>query len=212
MDLASAIGAALGTSWASGVNLYAAVATLGLMNRFGGVELPGHLAFCGNWLVLVVAIVMYCVEFFADKIPWLDSVWDAVHTFIRVPAGAALAAAAMADDGSAAQAIGFLLGGVAALTSHGTKAAIRVGINTSPEPVTNIVTSTGEDALVFGLVSLVALHPVVAGLIAAALLGATILLLPKIIRAVRTMLRQVKRLVFGAPASAAAVVEPDSQV
>lgn len=197
MDIASAIGAAVGTSWASGVNLYATVATLGLMNRFGGVELPGHLSVCSSWWVIGVACLMYIVEFFADKIPYVDTTWDAIHTFIRVPAGAYLASSAVADGGQAAQTVAFLLGGANALTSHGTKAAVRVGINTSPEPFTNIATSTGEDALVFSFVALVVLHPVVAGLIALCFLGLSIWLLPKIIRALVGMYRMLRDSIMG---------------
>lgn len=199
MDFASAIGLALGASWASGVNLYAAVATMGLMHRFGGVELPGGLDACAHPAVIAVAVLMYCVEFFADKIPYVDSCWDVVHTFIRVPAGAVLAMSAFSDLDPAAKAIAFMLGGSIALTSHGTKAAARVLINASPEPVTNILASTGEDVAAFGVITLAVLHPIFAGVMVAGLLAATVYFLPKIIRLVMRGLIAVKRKLLGEP-------------
>jgi hypothetical protein len=135
----------MGASWVSGINLYACVATLGLLGRFAHLQLPGELQVVTSWWVIGVALALYVVEFFADKIPIVDSTWDVIHTFIRVPAGAVLAAGAFGDFDRSIQMIALLLGGGLALSSHGTKAATRVALNASPEPVSNVVASVVED-------------------------------------------------------------------
>lgn len=135
----------MGAGWVSGINLYACVATLGLLGRFASLQLPGELEVLTSWWVIGVAIGLYVIEFFADKIPIVDSTWDVIHTFIRVPAGAVLAASAFGDFDRGVQMIALLLGGGLALTSHGTKAATRVALNASPEPVSNVVASVLED-------------------------------------------------------------------
>ena len=137
----------MGASWVSGINLYACVATLGLLGRFAHLQLPGELEVVTSWWVIGVASALYVVEFFADKIPVVDSTWDVIHTFIRVPAGAVLAAGAFGDFDRSIQVIALLLGGGLALSSHGTKAATRVALNASPEPVSNVVASIVEDIL-----------------------------------------------------------------
>ena len=137
----------MGASWVSGINLYACVATLGLLGRFAHLQLPGELEVVTSWWVIGVASALYVVEFFADKIPIVDSTWDVIHTFIRVPAGAVLAAAAFGDFDKSIQMIALLLGGGLALSSHGTKAATRAALNASPEPVSNVVASIVEDIL-----------------------------------------------------------------
>jgi hypothetical protein len=144
-QLISTIAIAMGASWVSGINLYASVATLGLLARFANLQLPGELQVLTNWWVIGVAGVLYLIEFFADKIPIVDSTWDVIHTFIRIPAGAVLAAAAFGDFDMSIQMIALLLGGGLALSSHGTKAATRAMLNVSPEPVSNIVASIVED-------------------------------------------------------------------
>ncbi len=199
MDLTSAVAVALGSSWASGINLYASVAMLGCMHRFGGVQLPGDLDVVANPFVIVIAALMYVVEFVADKIPFVDSCWDVVHTFIRVPAGAALAAASFADYSPTVRAVLFLLGGSIALTSHGTKAATRIAINASPEPFTNSIASVGEDVAAFSVVSLAVLHPILGILVVVAILAATAYLLPKIIRLLIAGFRKIKAFLFGGP-------------
>ena len=146
-QLISTIAIAMGASWVSGINLYAAVATLGLLGRFANLQLPGELQAVTSWWVIGVALVLYLIEFFADKIPLVDSTWDVIHTFIRVPAGAGLAAGAFGDFDRSIQVIALLLGGGLALSSHGTKAATRAMLNTSPEPVSNVVASVLEDIL-----------------------------------------------------------------
>ena len=150
VDLASLAALAAGLGWASGLRLYALVFVLGALERFAGVQLPGGLGMLAHPLVLGVSGLLLLVEFFADKLPWLDSIWDAVHTFIRIPAGAALAAAVMGDQGGALQLAMGLLGGTLAAGTHMAKAGARAAINTSPEPVSNVVASLGEDALFAG--------------------------------------------------------------
>lgn len=150
VDLASLAALAAGLGWASGLRLYALVFVLGALARFGGVQLPGGLGVLAHPLVLGISGVLLLVEFFADKLPWLDSAWDAVHTFIRIPAGAALAAAVMGDQGGALQVAMGLVGGTLAAGTHLAKAGARAAINTSPEPVSNVTTSLGEDVLFAG--------------------------------------------------------------
>lgn len=150
VDLASLAALAAGLGWASGLRLYALVFVLGALARFGGVQLPGGLGVLAHPLVLGISGVLLLVEFFADKLPWLDSAWDAVHTFIRIPAGAALAAAVMGDQGGALQVAMGLVGGTLAAGTHLAKAGARAAINTSPEPVSNVATSLGEDVLFAG--------------------------------------------------------------
>ena len=150
VDLASLAALAAGLGWASGLRLYALVFVLGALARFAGVQLPGGLGMLAHPLVLGVSGLLLLVEFFADKLPWLDSIWDAVHTFIRIPAGAALAAAVMGDQGGALQLAMGLLGRTLAAGTHLAKAGARAAINTSPEPVSNVVASLGEDVLFAG--------------------------------------------------------------
>jgi hypothetical protein len=191
MDITSTLALAMGSSWLSGVNLYATVATLGLLGRFAHVQLPGSLDVVTNWWVIGIATVLYCVEFLADKIPVVDSVWDAVHTFIRVPAGAVLAAASFAHFDTTIQTIALLCGGGLALTSHTTKATTRAAINTSPEPVSNITASVAEDALAVGGTAIAAFYPVV--MIVIVVLGVvfSLVIVPKLIAYLRRVFRFV---------------------
>ncbi len=153
-----AIAAAL--AWGSGLRAYAVIFAVGLAGALGWVELPGHLRLLEHPLVLGASGLMSAVEFFADKLPWLDTVWDAVHSFIRIPAGAALAAAVFGDSGAAVALAAAILGGTLAAGAHLAKAGTRAAINTSPEPFTNWTASLAEDAIVpFGLWLAVA-HPI----------------------------------------------------
>ncbi|HKZ77873.1 MAG TPA: DUF4126 domain-containing protein [Pyrinomonadaceae bacterium] len=199
MGLVSTLAIAMGASWVSGINLYACVATLGLLSRFADLQLPGELQVLTSWWVIGVAAVLYVVEFLADKIPIVDSTWDVIHTFIRIPAGAILAAAAFGDFNRSVQVIAFLLGGGLALSSHGTKAAARAIINASPEPVSNIVVSTLEDLL--AVVSVVAslFLPFLLFVLVGIGLLISALVLPRIVRFFLQVLRNVRRLF--APAS-----------
>jgi len=195
MSFISTLAIAMGASWVSGINLYACVATLGLLSRFSNLQLPGELESLTSWWVIGVAAGLYLIEFLADKIPVIDSAWDVVHTFIRVPAGAALAAAAFGDFDKSVQVIAFLLGGGLALTSHGTKAATRAVINASPEPVSNIVVSTLEDVLAVASVVLSIFFPVALFLIVAVGLIIAAVVLPKIIRFFRQVISSIRGLV-----------------
>lgn len=147
LDLASLAALAAGLGWASGLRLYALVFILGALGHFAGVHLPGGLDVLAHPLVLGVSALLLAVEFLADKVAYVDSLWDSVHTFIRIPAGAALAAAVMAEQGTAMQVAMALLGGGLAAGTHLAKAGVRAAINTSPEPVSNVGASLGEDAL-----------------------------------------------------------------
>lgn len=150
LDMASLTALAMGLGWASGLRLYALVFTLGVLGRFFAVQLPGGLDVLMHPLVLSVSGVLMLAEFLVDKVPYVDSLWDTIHSFIRIPAGAALAAAVMAEQGTAAQMVMMLLGGSLAAGTHLTKAGMRAAINTSPEPVSNVSASLGEDALAAG--------------------------------------------------------------
>lgn len=196
MDWLSTLGMAMGSAWLSGINLYATVVTLGLLQKYTFVKLPGELSILSNWWILGVAGAMYLVEFVADKIPAVDSAWDAVHTFIRVPAGAILAATAFADFDPTVKTIAMLVGGSIALGSHGLKSTTRLAANTSPEPVSNIALSLGEDILTFGAASLLAFHPVIILVVAILATILAIWLIPKIFRTLRRMFRKIRSL-FG---------------
>lgn len=190
----------MGASWVSGINLYAAVATLGLLSRFASLKLPGELEVLTNWWVIGIAGFMFVVEFVADKIQVVDSVWDVVHTFIRIPAGAVLAATAFGEFDKSVQVIAFLFGGGLALSSHGTKAAARLAINTSPEPVSNVVVSTLEDILAVVSIVLAVFLPVAVFFVIAAGLVVSFWLLPKVIRFFRNAFRRIFRFFRGSPA------------
>jgi len=191
-QLISTIAVAMGASWVSGINLYATVATLGLLSRFAHLRLPGELDVLTSWWVIGVAGVLYAIEFFADKIPIVDSTWDVIHTFIRVPAGAVLAAGAFGDFDRSIQVIALLLGGGLALSSHGTKAATRAIINASPEPVSNIVASVVEDILAVVSVICSVLFPVLLFLIVGVGLLISFLVFKRIIRFCRHVTRSIR--------------------
>lgn len=195
MNPLATLGLGAGSAWLSGFNLYATVLTLGLLARFGLVQLPGDLEFVSREWVIVVAAVLYLIEFLADKIPIVDSVWDAIHTFIRVPAGAVLAASAFAHFSPAFRVAALLAGGTLALSSHGTKASVRMAANTSPEPFSNILLSLGEDIFTIGLAALAAFHPIVILGIVILFVVLLIWLGPKVFRAIRRMLAETRALI-----------------
>jgi hypothetical protein len=151
MEILATLGRTLGFSLAAGVNLYATIAVLGLSARYGWVDLPEQFAAFANPWIIGVAGVLYTIEFVADKIPWVDSIWDSVHTLIRPIGGALIAVAALGEASPVMAGFIALLGGTAAAGSHMTKTGARVAINTSPEPVTNWFASLAEDAFVIGL-------------------------------------------------------------
>lgn len=182
----------LGASWASGINLYAAILTLGLLGASGQAQLPPGLEVLTNPLVIGAAGLMYCVEFFADKVPGVDSGWDALHSFVRIPAGAILAAAATTEIGPAAQLAAAILGGGLAAGSHVTKAGSRLLINTSPEPVTNWSASIGEDMLVIASMWAALNHPVIFICILVLILLVMAWLIPKLWRGIRALFQKIK--------------------
>jgi hypothetical protein len=161
----------MGSAWLSGINLYATVLTLGLLQRYNLVHLPGNLSYVSNWWVIGAAAVFFVMQFVADKVPVVDSVWDAVHTFIRIPAAAILAASAFANFDPTVRLLALVAGGTLALSSHGTKAATRLAANASPEPFSNIGLSLFEDLLTIGATYLMSVHPlVILGVVAVGLL------------------------------------------
>jgi hypothetical protein len=197
MEWFSTLSLALGTAWTSGINLYATVSVLGLLQKFGATELPGGLDVLDNWWIIGVAGFLYLIEFFADKIPYVDSVWDVVHTFIRVPAGAIVAYAATNQMDESLAVIATLLGGTLAFSSHGTKAALRAGANLSPEPVSNWALSIVEDIIAFAGAILAVFAPV---LIAVVLVIFAIFFLwfaPKVFRAVRKLFSGIRAIFAG---------------
>lgn len=194
MDFISTLAIGMGASWVAGINLYATVATLGLLSRFANLKLPGELEVLTSWWVIGIALFLFVVEFIADKIPVVDSTWDVIHTFIRIPAGAVLAATAFGDFDKSVQVIAFLLGGGLALSSHGTKAATRAVINTSPEPVSNIVVSVAEDVLAVVSILLAAFLPIVVFFVIAAGLAVSLWVLPRVIKFFRQVFRRIRGL------------------
>jgi len=195
MTNVESIGLALGTSFAAGLNAYATVALLGAAQHFGFVTLPSGLDILGHPAVIIAAGVLFFIEFFADKIPYVDSVWDAIHTLVRPAAAAGLGWGIFNTQPATMQAIAALLAGTVALTSHGAKATTRAAANTSPEPFSNIILSVIEDVLAAGLTWLAMAHPVVTAFIVVVLLGLAVLI-------IRGLVRFFKRTLGSPPASA----------
>ncbi len=184
MDLVT-LGRMLGFSFAAGVNLYATVAILGLAARYGWVELPPQFDTFDHDIVIGVALAMYLIEFFADKIPYFDSLWDLIHTAIRPLGGALIAVAALGDASPAVEGLAALVGGTVAASSHLTKTSTRAVVNTSPEPLSNWFLSIGEDLFVVGLGYLTLQYPVAALVVSAGLVGLIIAFASVIIRTTR---------------------------
>src|SRR5918995_4128393 len=199
MGSIEALSLAIGTAWTSGINLYATVATLGLAGRFDMIRLPESLEVLTSPIVIAVACIMYAIEFFADKIPYVDTGWDILHTFIRVPAGAILAARSLGDMSPGLETAALLAGGSIALAAHGTKATSRLAINTSPEPFSNWITSFVEDVAVLGGIWIIFNHPWLMLVLVFIFLVLAVWIVPKIFRsakhgfaALRKRLRGVK--------------------
>lgn len=182
MGTIEALSLAMGTAWTSGINLYATIATLGIARQLELIQLPHNLEVLAHPVVIAVAAIMYFIEFFADKVPYFDSGWDAIHTFIRVPAGAVLAARAMGDMNPALELAAMLAGGSIALAAHGTKATTRLAINASPEPFTNWAASITEDVAVLGGIWVIFNHPILMIIFVVAFVGLGVWLVPKIFR------------------------------
>jgi hypothetical protein len=196
MDLIQSVALAGGMAWASGMRLYAVLFTAGLLSRFGYLHLPATLHVLENPLVLSIAGFMLAMEFLADKIPAVDSVWDGIHTFIRIPAGALLAALALGDHDPALMVAAGLLGGTLTAGTFAAKAGSRALINTSPEPISNIATSFGEDALVATGFFTAIQYPVLFLVLLGVFVVLLIWLLPRIFRGVRLVFGGL----FGKPA------------
>lgn len=206
--LIQTIALTMGVAWASGINLYATLLTLGVMSQMGYVELPADLQVVGDPLVIAAAGLMYMVEFFADKIPGVDTGWDALHTLVRIPAGALLAAGAVGDVGVAAEIAAAMVGGSIAAGTHLTKAGTRVLINTSPEPFTNWGASIGEDIAVFAGLWAALQHPVFFLILLVLFILLMIWVLPRLFRAIKKVLGFFIRLVTGKKEQ----IEPDVNV
>ncbi|MEN8166592.1 MAG: DUF4126 domain-containing protein [Pseudomonadota bacterium] len=196
METIDTLALTLGAGWAAGINLYAAIFVLGYLGATGNAALPPGLEILSDPLVMTAAGIMYCVEFFADKTPGVDTGWDAIHTFIRIPAGAILAAGAATGMGvsEAAELAAMLLGGTLAAGSHFTKAGSRVLINTSPEPVTNWTASVLEDVAVIGGLWTALNYPVAFLVLLALFLILAAWLLPKIWRALKRLAHKLGQL------------------
>lgn len=184
-----------GTSFAAGLNLYATVATLGLLSRFNVIDLPPSLHLLQNWWIIAAALTLFAVEFFADKIPVFDLVWNALHTFIRVPVAALIAYQASAQLPPYLQISTAVLGGLIAFAAHGGKTAARAIITPSPEPFSNMALSVGEDVGAIGLTWLATHHPYATGITVAVLVVIIILSIKLVIRALRSLFRGAERAV-----------------
>jgi hypothetical protein len=182
MGTVEALSLAMGSAWASGINLYATVAALGIAGRMDMIRLPAELQILTDPMVITVACVMYVIEFVADKVPYVDSGWDALHTFIRVPAGAILAARSLGDMNPALELAALMAGGSVALAAHATKATTRLAINTSPEPFSNSFASVAEDVAVFGSIWMIFNHPIVMLILLLVFLAVVIWFVPKLFR------------------------------
>ena len=197
MEWFSTISLALGSAWTSGINLYATVTVLGLVQKFGLAKLPGGLDVLDNWWIIGVAAGIYLIEFVADKVPYVDSIWDVIHTFIRVPAGALVAYAATSQTDPTVTAVATLLGGGLALSSHGTKTALRAGANLSPEPVSNWILSILEDIIAFGGVLLAVFAPVVTAIVLVIFTIFFLWFAPKVFRALRRIYNAIRAFFAG---------------
>lgn len=190
MELLGSMGRTMGFSFAAGINLYATVAILGLTSRYGWVTLPPQYQVFDNTWIIGAALVLYAIEFVADKIPWVDSMWDAVHTVIRPIGGAAIAVATLGEESATTETIVALLGGALAATTHFGKAGTRAMANTSPEPFSNWFLSISEDIFVVGLGFLALKYPAVAAIVVIVGVALILMLSVWMVRAIRRRLAQ----------------------
>lgn len=189
--LITSLALTMGASWASGINLYAVLLVLGIGSATNNIQLPTELSVLENPFVIGAAGIMYTIEFFMDKIPGLDSVWDSIHTFIRIPAGALLAAGTVGDVTPALEIAAGILGGSVAATSHATKAGTRLMLNTSPEPVSNWTASISGDFLVLGGLWTALNHPIFFLILFIGFIGFSIWFLPKLWRFIKILLLKI---------------------
>jgi hypothetical protein len=187
-------------AFAAGLNVYATLAALGLLARFSHLPLPPSLHLLESWPIIAASTVLFVIEFFADKIPAFDLIWSALHTFVRVPVAALLAYGATAQLSPADQLLAAFLGAALALAAHGGKTALRAAVTPSPEPLSNITLSLGEDVLAVGLTWLATQHPYAAATIVAILVTIILLLARVVIRALRAMFRGAENELAGRPA------------
>ena len=199
MGILETIALSMGIAWASGINLYAAIATLGILGATGHMVLPEELQILQDPAVIAAAGFMYCVEFFADKTPGVDTTWDALHSFIRIPAGAVLAAMAVGHVSPAAELAALIVGGGLAATSHGLKSGGRILINTSPEPFSNWMASIGEDVVVVAGITAAVFSPAVFLIVLALFLLLAIWAMPKIWRGIKAVFARLRTLFGGKP-------------
>jgi hypothetical protein len=184
-------------SFAAGLNVYATLATLGLLSHAGLLPLPTTLHLLSNWWIIVASGTMYVIEFFADKIPAFDLIWNALHTFVRVPLAGLLAYAATSQLSPGKQLLATALGGAIALAAHGGKTAVRAAVTPSPEPFSNITLSLGEDALAIFLIWFATRHPYWAAAIAGVFLVTIFVLVRWVVRALRALFRGAERELVG---------------
>ena len=184
------------TSFAAGLNVYATVATLGVLAHAGVLPLPASLGLLANWWIIAARSVLFFVEFFCDKIPVFDLVWNALHTFVRVPVAALLAYGATAQLSPGKQLLATVLGGLIALAAHGGKTALRASVTPSPEPISNITLSLGEDALAVFLTWFATQHPYWAATIALFFVAMVVALVAKVARALRALFRNAEAKLF----------------
>jgi hypothetical protein len=197
MDTVSIIALSMGAAWASGINLYATIFMLGYLGTTGNIDLPPDLMVVTDPLVMTSAGLMYCVEFFADKTPGVDTAWDTLHTFIRIPLGAVLAMGAVGDVTPAVQLAAFIAGGSLTAATHATKTGSRIVINSSPEPMTNWTASVGEDLLVITGIWAALNHPVAFLIALLIFIALMIWLLPKIWRGVKHIFNSIRNFFTG---------------
>ncbi len=197
MDTVSIIALSMGAAWASGINLYATIFMLGYLGTTGNIDLPPDLMVVTDPLVMTSAGLMYCVEFFADKTPGIDTAWDSLHTFIRIPLGAVLAMGAVGDMTPAVELAAFIVGGSLAAATHATKTGSRIVINSSPEPVTNWTASIGEDLLVITGIWAALNHPVAFLIALVIFIALMIWLLPKIWRGIKQIFNSIRNFFIG---------------
>jgi len=176
-------------SFAAGVNVYATVATLGLLSRAGIVALPGSLDPVASWWVIGISAALFLLEFFADKIPYVDLIWNALQTFVRVPVGAVVVWAGTTGFSPEWQMAATIVGGAIAFVAHGGKLAVRAAVTPSPEPVSNVVLSVAEDGFTIVLTWLATQHPFVAAAIALALVAVAVVLIRSVVRAIGAFFR-----------------------
>lgn len=181
-----------GTSFAAGLNVYATIATLGLLSRAGWIALPSSLDALRSWWIIAICLALFVLEFFADKVPAFDLIWNALHTFIRIPVAAVLAYVASSHLSPGMQLASAVLGGLIAFAAHGGKTALRAAVTPSPEPFSNMALSFGEDVGAIGLTWVAMQHPYIAAAVVLVLLVIIVLVMRWVIRALRRLFSRAR--------------------